>query len=327
MTSAPTAFIGIDVAKEMLMLATWQGRRPWQRPNTPTGWLAIIADLSAHAHPLIVLEATGPYHQGLVRALADAGQTPVVLNPVLSKRFVQSRGQKAKTDRVDAVQLAAYAAQVQPQPRPVPSRAVQTLQMLVSYRADLVKERTSLLNRRGSAPLPCIQRSLDRLLGELDRHLTQIETEMQRCVAGDAELAARHQILRSVPGIGPVIATTLLANLAELGTLGPKPLAALAGIAPYANDSGAGTKPRMIAGGRSSVRTALYQAVLVGLRHNRLVQHHCRRLQARGKPTKVAIIATAHRLLGLLNAMLREGKTWTELTAVQTLLVRSALPT
>ena len=167
MTSAPTAFIGIDVAKETLMLATWQGRRPWQRPNTPTGWQAIIADLSAHAHPLIVLEATGPYHQGLVRALADAGQTPVVLNPVLSKRFVQSRGQKAKTDRVDAVQLAAYAAQVQPRPRPVPSRAVQTLQMLVSYRADLQRTHQSPQSPRqcASSLYPALPRPSARRAG------------------------------------------------------------------------------------------------------------------------------------------------------------------
>lgn len=304
------ACIGIDISKDWLDLARASGGKPWRRPNTTVGWTKIIADLAQDAHPLIVLEATGPYHQGLVVALDAAHLTPAVINPLQIKRFRQSGGHRAKTDASDAAVLARFGMERQPTPRPLPPASVRALQTLVSRRADLISMRGMELNRLETATLPVVRESLATMIAAYQTGITCLDQEIARLIASDAQLQQRTVLLQSVPGIGVVIAATLAAGLSELGHLGSKPLAALAGVAPFARDSGHQHGQRFIAGGRSSVRTALYQAVTVGLRWNPVMRAHYGRLRARGKAHKVAMIACVRRLLGVLNAMLRDELTW-----------------
>lgn len=314
------AFIGIDVAKASLQLARTDQTRSWQRPNTPRGWQAIIQDVSHSTNPLIVLEATGAYHRGLVRALDDAGLTPVVLNPAHVKYFNRSQKRGAKTDATDAHALAVYAAHMQPTPRPLPTPEVQTLKDLVARRSDLVGMRTMERNRSSDQLPPAVQASITRMIALLSAEITTLTAAIAVLIANSPDLAHREALLRTVPGIGPIIAATLLADLPELGHIGPKQLAALAGLAPFARDSGNHQGLRFVAGGRAPVRTALYESCIVGIRYNPIIKAHHHALTTRGKPPKVATIACARRLLGILNAMLRENLTWTQTKVVTRLL-------
>jgi transposase len=312
------AYFGIDVAKSTLQLAQADHPRSWQRPNTVIGWQQIVHEVAQVTNPLIVLEATGPYHRGLVQALASAGHIPVVLNPAHVKYFTRSQKRGAKTDASDARALAAYAAQVQPVPRPLPSSESQTLKDLVARRSDLVSMRTMERNRCTDQLPAFVRLSLDRMIATLTAEITELTTAIADLIATTPALASRAALLRSAPGIGPIITATLLANLPELGQLGPKQLSALAGLAPFARDSGSMQGLRYISGGRAPVRSALYTAIIVGIRRNPVVSTHYRALIARGKPHKVATIACARRLLGILNAMLRDNLSWSQTNVAST---------
>lgn len=306
------AYIGIDVAKASLQLAQADKTKSWQRPNTPSGWQRIIQDLATTSTPLIVLEATGPYHRGLVQALDAAGHTPVVLNPAHVKFFNRSQKRGGKTDAADAHALAHYAVHMQPTPRPLPPPEVQLLKDLVSRRSDLVTLRTMEHNRVSDQLPPTVLTSIERMNATLTVEIKSLTKAIADLIATTPVLAQREALLRSVPGIGPIIAATLLADLPELGHLGKKQLAALAGLAPFARDSGNHQGLRYIAGGRASVRTALYSCCIVGLRYNPVISTHYRNLTTRGKPHKVATIACSRRLLGILNAMLRDNVMWSQ---------------
>ncbi len=305
--------VGIDVAKRWLDVA-WgpSGRR--RVANTPEGWATLVAALAAAPPTLIVLEATGHLHVGVTVALDAAGLTPAVVSPLAVRRFAQSLGQHAKTDTLDARLLARYGERMRPTPRPVPSATERTLAALVARRADVVKLLVMETNRCDAAD-PAVATSIEAVLAVLTEQQHQLDRQIATVIADDPALAARFAILTSVPGIGPVIGATLLVGLAELGTAPGAQLAGLVGLAPYARDSGSHRGHRAIGGGRKAVRRALYLAALTAISRAPLFTAHYQQLRARGKPAKVALIACARRLLGILNAMVRDGLAWRQTNA------------
>ena len=305
---------GIDVSKAWLDVARSDQAQTWRLPNTTAGFRDLITMVRPEPTALIVTEATGPYHVALVNALADAGRTPVVANPLWVRRFAQSRGRLAKTDRVDARLLAAYGRLAQPVVRPVPPAEVQTLKALVCRREDLVKAQTAEKTRRQAARLPLDRSSLDRSLAFLRREIATLETAIRATIAAHPDLERRYTLLLSMPGVGKIVAAVLLATMPELGTLTRKTAGALAGLAPVAQESGTKQARRVIAGGRALARKALFQASNTAAQRAAVWVAHYTQLRARGKERKVALVACARRMLGILNAMLRDNLTWSELT-------------
>lgn len=308
--------VGIDVAKHELEWVLLPAGERGTVANTPTGWQQVCRRVARVPAPTIVLEATGNYHCGLVHALAAAGCAPAVVNPLVIRRFADSLGQKAKTDRIDALVLAWYGQQRHPVPRPVPDPARRQLQALVTRRAQVTKLLTMERNRAHDPE--AVHDSVARAVAFYRAEQRQLERAIAALIAATPALAEPAARLTSVPGIGPIIAATLLAALPELGHATPKQLAALVGVAPFARDSGTRRGERHIAGGRPDVRQALYQAVIVMRRHNPVISAYQTALMTRGKAFKVAAIAAAHKLLGLLNAMLRDGLDWSQTRAALT---------
>lgn len=311
-------FVGIDVSKAHLDLHLLPAQQSFRVPNTPTGFTRLLATLDPTVPACIVLEATGPYHRDLVRALLDAGHPATVINPAQSAAFRRTDHRFTKTDATDAQLLARFALQKQPPPSFVPSRAQQHLADLVARRHDLthllVMEKNRLAIASGR-----IRTSIQVIITALTTERQAIDAEIAAAIAADPALATTHARLQSVPGIGPVLAPSLLADLPELGAIPAGALSALAGVAPHLQQSGQQRGQAHIRGGRSRVRWALYLAVLTACRGTApsLIRAHRDHLLACGKPIKVAMIATARWLLGLLHVMERDGLSWTQLRVVR----------
>jgi transposase len=303
--------VGIDVAKATLA-CVWLPRGEQRTfANEPAGWAALITWLAPTPPDLIVLEATGSYHVRLTEALAAADLLPAVINPTVIHRFAQSLSRHAKTDHSDALTLAWYGQRMRPEPQPLRSPARRQLQALVTRRAQ-VNKLVGMEQNRLAVTDPIAQSSVTTVIACLTAQLTSLATQIAAHIKADPELAADAALLTSVPGIGPLISATLIAAVPELGQRTGKQLAALVGLAPFARDSGTHRGLRFIAGGRADVRRALYLAVLTMRRFNPIIAAHLHHLEARGKPSKLAMIASARRLLGILNAMLRDRLTWSE---------------
>jgi transposase len=302
-------YIGIDISQAQLDLAR-HGQPPlWQARNDAGGIAQTVAQLLPLAPARIVLEATGPYHQALARALENAGLPVVVVNPRQVRDFARSQGRLAKTDRVDARVLAHFAAVTELAPRPLPAAATRALRQLVDRRRELQAQLTAERNRRRTAE-PVLQPLLDAHIAWLVAQSQQVTVLIRQAIAADPTWAALDQLLQSVPGIGPVVAATLIAELPELGTLTRQQVAALVGVAPFHQDSGTHRGRRRIWGGRASVRTALYMAALVASRYNPVLWPFYQRLLAAGKPKKVALVAVMRKLLTILTAMVRDQTPW-----------------
>ena len=308
--------VGIDVAKDRLDCVVLPSGQFCAVPNDGAGWRTLVRWLEPLARPRIVLEATGSYHLGVTEALAAAHLLPAVVNPTQVRRFAQSLGQQAKTDRIDALTLAWFGQRMTPAPRLLPSPERRRLQALVTRREQLVKLATMEQNRYQN-PGNLVPESSTRLLAMVQAEQQVVEREIQQVIATSSELRLAAARLTSVPGIGPVVCATVLAALPELGHLPTKQLAALVGVAPFARDSGRSHGTRRIAGGRADVRRMLYLAVNTMRRWNPVIGPYHTRLMERGKPFKVASIASVHKLLGLLNAMVRDNLTWSDLAVVQ----------
>jgi len=304
-------WVGIDVAKATLECHCRPAGRQWQVPNTPAGWAVLIAELQPVGPVGIVLEATGGYERGLVVALDAAGLTPVVANPAAVRFFARSGGQRGKTDRLDAALLAEYGARVQPMPQAVPSETARRLRAILARREQVTKLLVAERNRVQQAE-PVVRPLIEQHLDVLRAERRQLDALLATTIAADPVWAARVAQLRSVPGIGLWTATVLAVQVPELGTRSPKQLAALIGVAPHPRDSGRARGPRHISGGRAEVRRTLYQAVHSACRVSRdpVLRGHFEHLIARGKPHKQALVACMRRLLGILNAMVRDGLTW-----------------
>jgi transposase len=302
-------FIGLDVAKDQLDLGQWPDQRTWQVPNTSAGVAELTEQLSALAPACIVLEASGGYEQDAAVALASAGLPVAVVNPRQVRDFAKATGQLAKTDRLDALILARFAEAVRPAIRPLPTQAAEELRTLSVRRSQVLQMITAEKNRLKRAG-PAVRSSIKAHIAWLEGQRDELDTELRHRLKASPIWREKEELLRSVKGIGPVASLTLLASLPELGRLSHKEIAALAGLAPLARDSGTLRGKRTIWGGRARVRQALYMAAVSAAKHNPLIRDFYERLVAAGKPKKVALTACMHKLLTICNAILRTKQAW-----------------
>jgi len=307
MTSAP--FVGVDVAKERLDVAVRPSGEHWSVANDDAGVAALVARLSPLGPALIICEATGGFERAAIAALAARRLPVVVANPRQVRDFARASGQLAKTDQLDAGILALFAERVRPTPRPLPDAAVQLLDAVLTRRRQLLEMLTAEKNRLGFAPKP-VHRGIQAHIRWLERQLDDVTKELAALIEASPVWRAKDDLLQSVPGVGPILSCTLLGELPELGTVSDKQIAALAGVAPLARDSGTLRGKRMVWGGRASVRTALFMAAMCARRWNPVIKVFYERLLAAGKPKKVALIACARKLLTILNTMVRNNTRW-----------------
>ncbi len=309
--SESEVFIGIDVSKDHLDLAVLPSGQTWRTPNRPEELSALAGRLSALSPALIVLEATGGLELPALTALAAEGLPVVAVNPRQIRDFARALGHLAKTDRLDSLVLARFAQSVRPALRPIPDQEALLLKELVSRRRQIVDMIVAEKNRRAST-LPPLHPMIDAHIRYLEAELKRLDQEMNQRIRQSPAWAAKEKLLTTVPGVGPVVARTLIAALPELGDLNRKEIAALVGVAPLACDSGQFKGKRRTWGGRAAVREKLYMAALVGIRVNQTLQAFYLRLLQHGKPKKLAIVACMRKLLTILNAMVRNQQPWQE---------------
>lgn len=312
---AELLFVGIDVSKDRLDVTVHPTGEAFAVARDAAGIDALAARLAPLGAAIVALEATGGYEAVVAASLTTAGLPVVVVNPVQVRAFAQALGQRAKTDPIDAAVIARFAAMTRPALRSLPDEATQRLADLVGRRrqilAMMVAERQRLA--RVTAPRP--RRSIERLLVALQRELSEVDAEIGDDIRGSPAWRAKEDLLASVPGVGPIIARTLIAELPELGRVGRHAIAALAGLAPWTRQSGQWKGRSFIGGGRASVRTALFMGAVTAAQHNPVLRAFRQGLLDRGKPKKVAMIAVARKLLTILNAIARSGEPWRAATA------------
>lgn len=303
------SYVGIDVAKARLDIALRPDGAQWIAPNDAVGIRALVERLHALAPTLVVLEATGGLEVAVAAALAADGLAVAVVNPRQVRDFARAIGQRAKTDALDAQVLARFAESVRPEPRPLPDAQAQELAALLTRRQQVVGMLTAERQRLATA-VPALQPAIERHVGWLEQEVRDLEQTLRARVEASPLWRARDELLRSVPSIGPTTALTLLAELPELGRLDHKAIAALVGVAPLSCESGTWRGKRVVWGGRARVRSVLYMAALVATRFNPVIAAFYQRLCDAGKPKKVALVACMHKLLTILNAMVRHGTSW-----------------
>ena len=301
--------VGIDVSKHHLDIFDEAIGASERIANAPQAITQLVARWRCDA--FVVFEATGVYDRELREALRQAGIRFARINPAWARDFAGAGGQRAKTDPIDARMLAAYARAMQPAPEQQVSTAARiALGRLAKRRNQLVLMRAQEKNRRSEAEDRAMVERIARLISVLDDEISEIEAEISALIKAEAELAEDAQLMRSLPGIGPVACMQLIAQMPELGRIGPKQVAALAGLAPFNVDSGTYRGKRKIGGGRKRVRDALYMAALNAVRRANPFKAFYARLRQAGKPAKLALIAVARKLLTVLNAMLRDRKAY-----------------
>jgi transposase len=305
----PNVFVGIDVSKRSLDVAVRPSGKQSRVSNDAERHMAIVEMVRGQA-VLVVLEPTGGYEMSLVAALVEAKVQVAVVNARQVRDFAKSRGKLAKTDRVDAQMLACFAEANRPEPREMPSEETRGLEALVNRRRQLVDMRAMEMARRDLAP-KIVRPSLEKVIKLLSEEIAETDRDLGTRIRTNSAWRAKDDLLQSVKGVGPVLSRTLMALLPELGTLDRKQVAALVGVAPFNNDSGAKRGRRTCWGGRAPVRSVLYMATVVAATHNPVIAAVYKRLTSRGKLVKVALVACMRKLLTMLNAMVRDGRTWT----------------
>jgi transposase len=313
---SPAIFIGVDISQDTVDVAVQPGTA-FQMANDEQGIAVVVDRLQALQPTLIVLEATGGLEVPLVGALAAVGLPVVVINPRQVRDFARATGQLAKTDRLDAQVLARFAEAIRPPIRPVPDEQTQALAALVARRRQLIEMLTAEKNRL-RLTARSLQKRVQTHITWLENELERINTDLTTTMHQSPVWREKEEVLRSVPGVGPVLTTTLFANLPELGTLTRKEVAALAGVAPFPRDSGTLKGRRAIWGGRAHVRAALYMAALVATRRNPVICIFYQRLCQAGKAKKVALTACMRKLLTILNAMVKSATPWRVITSQPT---------
>ncbi len=309
---AEVAYAGVDVSKEHLDFAVWPAGAGWRVAHDQHGIDGVVGRLRAARVALVVVEATGGLEVTLLAALGAAGVPVVRVNPRQVREFARATGQLAKTDRLDAAVLARFAAQVQPELRPLPDEATTLLAALVARRRQLVEMLVAEQHRLlGLRVLPdSVRAQIADHVAWLRTQVRDVDREVERAVHASPLWRERNDLLTSVPGVGPVLSATLLAELPELGALGRKQVAALVGVAPLNRDSGTLRGRRTIWGGRANVRHVLYMATVTAVQHNPAIRAHYQRLLAAGKARKLALVACMRKLIVLLNVLLRTGQHW-----------------
>jgi transposase len=308
-TEVPQIFVGIDVSSERLDVASWPKGEQVSFPNDLSGAAELTKWARERSPQLIVMEATGRYEMDAAHALAAAKQPVAIVNPRQVRDFAKATGLLAKTDRLDAAMLARFAEAVKPESRFVPDEARSELEALLVRRRQLVEMLVSEPNRMTLAR-PAIRHGISDHISWLKKRLEETDGEMRRQIRESPVWKQKEDLLRTVKGIGKVIAPMLLARLPELGKLNRKQIAALVGVAPHARDSGAFRGRRTCWGGRADVRAALYMGALVAVRTNSEMRNFYERLVKAGKPKKLALVACMRKLLTIANAILRDNKPW-----------------
>jgi transposase len=299
--SSPKVYCGVDVAKASLVLAAPGVRH--QIPNTAEGHRQLLALTPAPSH--FIIEATGGYERALVLALHASGRALSVVNPRQTRAFARAKGRRAKTDPIDALELADYGAKFTPAADVPPSASQQKLWELSSRRVQLVAARTVELNRLDHLGLKKLRTQAQTLIRQLSRQIAQLDQWIAELIAADSALQAKAERLQQVQGVGAVTAATLLAHVPELGSLSRRQAAHLFGLAPFNSDSGQAQGRRQIAGGRAVPRSALYMTAMVAIVHNRHLKDFYQHLLHTGKLKKVALIAVMRKLACLLNHLLK----------------------
>jgi transposase len=309
-TKSPVRHVGIDVSKERLDVCSLPDGGTFSVANDRAGIDELLARLLEGVRPeLVVLEATGKYERPAAVAVAAAGIAVAVVNPRQARDFAKAAGRLAKTDRIDAQVLARFAGAVGPRPSVLPDEEARVLQDILVRRRQLLEMMVAEKNRLQMAS-EAMARRIAAHVRWLEKELSRVDRELDEAVRESETWRANEELLRSVPGVGPVLARTLLAELPELGTLPRRRLCALVGVAPFNRDSGTFRGKRQVWGGRAPVRAALYMGALVATRHNPLIREFYERLLAAGKPKKVALVACMRKLLSILNAVMRDRVPW-----------------
>ena len=312
MESTPAAerFVGIDVSKSWVDVCVRPDRLSFRCSTEDEGLAELVGRLRRLAPSLIVMEASGGYESVVAISLAEAGLAVAIVNPRQVRKFAEALGQLAKTDAIDARIIAHFAEAVRPSPRPLPDAMLTQLQDLLARRRQLVVMLNAEKQRFGKAAGKVTQRSHKAMARSLEAERERIDRAIDKLVQQSPLWCNKLDLLTSVPGVGDVVARTLLAELPELGSLDRRQVAALAGVAPFSRDSGRKRGKRFIRAGRVQVRAPLYMACLVAIRCNPPLKAFYRRLRDAGKPTRLAVVAVMRKLLTMLNAMLRDRRPW-----------------
>jgi transposase len=302
-------WVGIDVSKATLDVYIRPLGKAMKVANTESEISNLVEQLKSYNLNLIVLEATGGLETELIIQLQAALLPVALINPRQGRDFAKATGNLAKTDAIDAQILAHFGEAMQPQVLAIESESARQLSELISRRRQLVEMQTAEKNRRERARGEALA-DIETHLEYLDERLKQLNQKIEQLTQNNQQWIARVNLLKTVPGIGPVISTTLVSDLPELGQLTAKQISRLVGVAPINHDSGQHKGKRMIQGGRAHVRASLYMGVLVATIHNPLIRAFYQRLVARGKSKKLALTACVHKMLVILNAMVRDNLPW-----------------
>jgi len=301
--------IGIDVGKEKLDAALNGQKRVKSWANDETDRAKLAAWVVDQQVALVVVEASGGYEARIVSELVERGQAVALVNPTRVRAFARAAGVLAKTDKIDARTIAYFGATMAPRAQARRSQAQLALNESVTRRRQLVLMITAERNRLQTAS-PEMRESIARHLDWLQQEINVLEEQINQAIAANSEWAETAKRLQSVPGVGTITASTLVADLPELGQLNRQKIAALVGVAPFNNDSGKRRGKRRIFGGRTSVRSVLYMAALSATKHNPVIKAFYERLLEKGKVKKVAITACMRKLLVILNSMVKSGQDW-----------------
>lgn len=321
-STAPTdthepLLVGIDVAKDKLDIARSDSADILTCANDPAGIARLVERLGQATPALIVVEATGGYERPLVGALLDKNLPVAVANPSHVRHLAKGLGVLAKTDAIDAAMLLTFARYAQPRLAEKRGKNQQELEALVTCRRQLLHVSVEQRNRRAMTRSSQARRAIDAVLKTVDRQIEQLDEQIRKRIDSDDDMSRKDRIIRSIPGVGPILSATLLACLCELGQLQRRPISALVGVAPYNHDSGRLKGKRAIRGGREPVRSVLYMATLAAIRSNPVIRKFAQRLRQAGKANKVVIVACMRKLTCLLNAMLRDNLQWSELNVAK----------
>ena len=306
-------FVGIDVSKAQVDVAVRPTGQRWAVSYDETGVEELVSQMVDLGPALVLLEATGGLELPLAAALAAAALPVVVVNPRQVRDFARATGTLAKTDALDAGVLAHFADVVRPDVRPLKDAETQVLNSLTARRHQVMTMLVSEKNRLGTA-IGAVSPRIEAHIAWLEQELSDLDKGLRQTLRRSPVWREKDDLLRTVPGVGEQLSLTLLANLPELGTLNRRQIAALVGVAPYNRDSGTLRGKRAVWGGRSRVRAVLYMGALAASRHNPAIRDFYQRLLAAGKPKKVALVACMRKLLVILNAMLKHGSPWCDIT-------------
>lgn len=309
-TGRTACYVGIDVSKATLEVAILPTGECFAVSNDEAGIDELVGKLAELPQALVLLEASGGFERPVAAAIAACGIAIFVVNPRQARDFAKATGRLAKTDALDALILARFAQAIRPTPRAIPDQEAREFAEILARRRQIVRMLTAEKNRLGASGSKAVRGRIEAHIRWLEKELARTDRDLEVAIENSPTLKANEALLRSVPGVGPVLCRTLLAELPELGSLSPREISALVGVAPLNRDSGTLRGRRTVWGGRARVREALYMGALIASRFNPVIEEFYGRLVAAGKPKKVALVACMRKLLIILNAVMRDRTPW-----------------